>query len=109
VNYLIPCYYGKASAAVDAEGKAQFTVPINDSLTRFKVVAIATSREQFGTGSTSFTNTQELQLLSGLPLVVRDGDNYQAEFTVRNSSHQAQTVQFSATSEALKMHRLLAH
>ena len=92
----------KASAPVDAQGQAHFTVPINDSLTRFKVVAIATSREQFGTGSTSFTNTQELQLLSGLPLVVRDGDNYQAEFTVRNSSHQAQTVQFSATSEALK-------
>lgn len=92
----------KASTPVDAQGQAHFSVPINDSLTRFKVVAIASSREQFGTGSTSFTNSQELQLLSGLPQVVRDGDNYQAEFTVRNSSPQPQTVQFTAQSNALK-------
>ena len=31
-------------------------LPINDSLTSFKVVAIASSREQFGTGSQSFRN-----------------------------------------------------
>ncbi len=92
----------QASAPVDAQGFAHFTVPINDSLTSFKVVAIASSREQFGTGSQSFRSSQEVQVLSGLPLVVRDGDSYQAEFTVRNSSEQADTIQFTAESAALK-------
>jgi uncharacterized protein YfaS (alpha-2-macroglobulin family) len=92
----------QASAPVDAQGFAHFTVPINDSLTSFKVVAIASSREQFGTGSQSFRSSQEVQVLSGLPLVVRDGDNYQAEFTVRNSSEQADTVQVTVESAALK-------
>lgn len=91
----------QASTPVDSQGIARFTVPLNDSLSSFKVVAIANSREQFGTGSASMRNTQELQILSGLPSVVREGDQYQAEFTVRNSSEQAQNIQFSATAEGL--------
>lgn len=91
----------QASTKVDAQGVAHFTVPLNDSLTRFKVVAIASSRDQFGTGSASIRNTQELQILSGLPSVVREGDNYQAEFTVRNSSEQPQNIQFNAIAEGL--------
>ena len=92
----------QASALVDAQGFAHFTVPINDSLTSFKVVAIASSREQFGTGSQSFRSSQEVQVLSGLPLTVRDGDNYQAEFTVRNSSEQADNIDVTVDSPALK-------
>ena len=92
----------QASAPVDAQGFAHFTVPINDSLTSFKVVAIASSREQFGTGSQSFRSSQEVQVLSGLPLTVRDGDNYQAEFTVRNSSEQADNIDVTVDSPALK-------
>ena len=91
----------QASTQVDAQGMAHFTVPLNDSLTRFKIVAIASSRDQFGTGSASIRNTQELQILSGLPAVVREGDSYDAEFTVRNSSPQAQTIALSISAEGL--------
>ncbi|MCB1660007.1 MAG: hypothetical protein KDI39_17445, partial [Pseudomonadales bacterium] len=91
----------QASMPVDSQGMAQFTVPLNDSLTSFKLVAIATSREQFGTGTASMRNTQELQILSGLPSVVRDNDRYQAEFTLRNSSNSQQTVQVTITSDVL--------
>ncbi|HNJ87054.1 MAG TPA: alpha-2-macroglobulin family protein, partial [Agitococcus sp.] len=92
----------QASTPVDSQGMARFSVPLNDSLTSFKLVAIASSREQFGTGSASMRNTQELQILSGLPSVVRDNDRYQAEFTLRNSSPSPQTVQVTINSEVLK-------
>ena len=59
-------------------------------------------REQVGTGSQSFRSSQEVQVLSGLPTTVRDGDNYQAEFTVRNSSEQADNIDVTVDSPALK-------
>ena len=54
-------------------------VPINDSLTEFKFVGIATAGAGlFGTGSASIRTRQELQLISGSPPVVREKDSYQA-------------------------------
>ncbi|WP_347557290.1 MG2 domain-containing protein [Robbsia sp. KACC 23696] len=78
---------------LDASGSAVVTVPLNDSLTRFRVVAIAAvGADRFGTGSTSFVATQDLQLISGLPPVVRVGDRYRAQFTVRNTTERPMTV-----------------
>ncbi len=71
---------------LDARGRARFTVPLNDSLSGFRIVAIATSGAgHFGTGAASIRTTQELMLFSGLPPAVRSGDRYRAMFTVRNA------------------------
>jgi len=93
--------YWKATAPVDAEGKAVFSFPLNDSLSAFRVVAVATSRDQFGHGAATLRSTRELQVLSGLPLTVRHGDRYQAEFTVRNSHTQTETLTLTVNSAAL--------
>ena len=53
-------------------------VPLNDSITSFRIVAVATGGTGlFGTGSTSIQSTQDLMVLSGLPPLVREGDRYQ--------------------------------
>ena len=81
------------NVVLDANGSATVTVPLNDSLTRFRVVAIAAvGANRFGTGSTSFVATQDLQLISGLPPLVRVGDTYRAQFTVRNTTERPMTV-----------------
>lgn len=86
---------------LDAAGKATLTVPLNDSLTRFRIVAIADlGVSRFGTGSTTVAATQDLQLISGLPPLVREGDRYRAMFTLRNTTARAMTVQVSARSVA---------
>jgi uncharacterized protein YfaS (alpha-2-macroglobulin family) len=73
--------------AVDAKGNAAVEVPLNDSLTSFRVVAVADAGTgQFGTGQARIRTTQDLQLLSGLPPVVREGDRFEARFTLRNAS-----------------------
>ena len=45
--------------------------------------------QQFGTGSTSIRVTQDLQMLAGLPPLVREGDRFSAMLTLRNTTAQA--------------------
>jgi alpha-2-macroglobulin len=78
---------------LDANGEAVVEVPLNDSLTSFRLVAVADAAVQkFGTGSTSIRVTQDLQLLSGLPPLVREGDRFVAMLTLRNTTQRAMNV-----------------
>ncbi|MEI6000597.1 alpha-2-macroglobulin [Paraburkholderia bengalensis] len=78
---------------LDANGEAAVDVPLNDALTSFRIVAIAAVGDgRFGTGSTSIRSTQDLQLISGLPPLVREGDQFRAQFTVRNTTARAMKV-----------------
>jgi hypothetical protein len=77
----------KAQIVPDANGEAVIEVPLNDSLTSFRLVAVADEGTQrFGTGSASIRVTQDLQVLSGLPPLVRDGDQFSAMLTLRNTT-----------------------
>jgi hypothetical protein len=69
------------------------TVPLNDALTTFKIVAVAdASTGLFGTGSTSLRTTQDLQIISGLPPLVREDDQFRAQLTLRNTTKLAMKV-----------------
>ena len=86
----------KASVVLDANGEAQIDVPLNDSLTSFRLVAIADDGAQkFGNGSTSVRVTQDLQMLSGLPPLVREGDQFSAMLLLRNTTAREMKVRAS--------------
>jgi uncharacterized protein YfaS (alpha-2-macroglobulin family) len=89
--------YWQARAVVNAEGVAEFTVPLNDSLSGFRLAAVASSLERFGFGESSIQTFQDLQVISGLPPLVREGDRFDAGFTLRNASDKAQAISFAAT------------
>src|SRR5205085_10548979 len=60
---------------LDGEGRAQVEIPLHDSLTSFRIVAVANAgAAKFGHGSATIRTSQDLMLFSGLPPVVRDGD-----------------------------------
>ena len=81
----------------DAHGMATVSVPVNDSLTRFRVVALAThGADQFGEGDSQFTVTQPLQIVSGLPEVLRAGDDIVQKLTLRNTGTRAMAVSLTA-------------
>ena len=83
--------------ALDANGSAVINVPLNDSLTEFKLVAVADAGVGFfGTGSGSLRTKQDLQLISGLPPLVREKDRYSALLTVRNGTAKPMTVSLLA-------------
>ncbi|MBL8308919.1 MAG: hypothetical protein JNL19_00710 [Burkholderiales bacterium] len=87
----------QANVVTDANGEATVEVPLNDSLTRFRIVAVADGYgERFGTGEASIRSTRDLQLFSGLPAVARNGDEYRSGVTLRNSTTRAITADVSA-------------
>jgi len=86
---------------VDAKGEATVRVPLNDSLTRFRLVAVADAPGQrFGTGEGSINVSQDLQLLSGLPPLVREGDRVQAMLTLRNATTRAMDLRVTLSGRA---------
>lgn len=89
---------------LDANGQAKVTVPLNDALTTFKIVAVAdASVGLFGTGSTSIRATQDLQIISGLPPLVREDDQFRAQLTLRNTTKAAMKVEVSPRATLLDL------
>ena len=89
---------------LDAHGQAVVMVPLNDALTTFKIVAVAdASTGLFGTGSTSIRATQDLQIISGLPPLVREDDQFRAQLTLRNTTKQAMKVEVTPRATLLDL------
>src|SRR5690606_26096503 len=67
--------FWQARVKLDAKGRARVTVPLTDSLSSFRVVAVAhAGAGLFGAGDARIVTSQELMLLAGLPPLVRAGD-----------------------------------
>jgi alpha-2-macroglobulin len=92
------------SVKLDAKGQAKVQVVLNDSLTKFTAVAVADADAgYFGTGQAQFAARQDLQLISGLPPLVREGDVFDAQITVRNTTAKAMTVQVTPRATLLEL------
>jgi uncharacterized protein YfaS (alpha-2-macroglobulin family) len=92
----------KGRVPLDRNGNAAVEVPLNDSLTSFRIVAVATAGQgRFGTGSTTIRSTQDLMILSGLAPVVRQGDRYRPVFTLRNAAERPMQVHVEARIKEL--------
>ena len=88
---------------LDAQGKAQVSVPLNDALTTFQVVAVADhGLALFGTGQAAIRTAQDLQIISGLPPLVREEDQFRAQVTLRNTSAKAMKVQVTPRATLLE-------
>ena len=82
---------------LDDKGEAVLKVPLNDSLTEFALVAVADSGVGlFGTGRASLRSKQDLQLIAGLPPLVREKDRFAALLTLRNGTAKAMNVSVAA-------------
>jgi hypothetical protein len=87
---------------LDGRGEARLEIPLNDSLTRFRIVALATGgSDRFGTGSASVRSTQELMVLAGVPPLAREGDRLRPEFTLRNTTEDELDVMAALRVEGL--------
>jgi hypothetical protein len=77
----------KGRVPLDASGEATVEIPLNDSLTAFRIVAVATGQlGLFGTGATTIRSTQDLMLFAGIAPLVREGDRFRSEVTLRNAT-----------------------
>ncbi|HNH07319.1 MAG TPA: alpha-2-macroglobulin family protein [Leptospiraceae bacterium] len=88
--------YWKSVISLNSEGEAEFSFPLNDSMTSFRIVALAgADSDKFGTGYTSIKSSKDLMLISGLPTLMREGDTYYPEVTVRNTTASEKEVTVS--------------
>jgi uncharacterized protein YfaS (alpha-2-macroglobulin family) len=89
--------FWKARVTLDANGAAAVEVPLNDSITGFRIVAVANGGVGlFGTGSASIRSSQDLILFSSLSPVVREGDRIHPEFTLRNATEAPMDLRVAA-------------
>ena len=85
-----------------SDGTATVDIPLNDLLTSFRIVAVAMAgKDLFGTGEATIRTTQDLVLHGGLPDTVREGDRFDAVFTVRNASDRTRRVRVVAEADEL--------
>ncbi|MES3024990.1 MAG: MG2 domain-containing protein [Pseudomonadota bacterium] len=92
----------RPALALDKNGRAEIALPLNDALTRFRLVAVASvGSNYFGDGSANIDVTQDVQLSSGLPPVAREGDHFDAMVTVRNAGKRALTLAVSAKADGV--------
>ena len=90
--------FWKPDVQLDGQGRAQLTVPLNDAISAFRLVAIADyGPARFGMGSATIATTQDVQLISGLPALVREGDRYEAALTVRNTTGHDMRIRVQAS------------
>ncbi len=101
----------KGRVPLSEKGIANVEVPLNDSITSFRIVAVATAGvDRFGTGSTSIRSNRDLILLSGIAPLVRQGDTFRSTFTVRNTTARSLNVRITTNitgiKESLKPHAM---
>ena len=84
----------KASVPLDDKGEARLKIPLTDSLTEYRIVAVATGgADLFGTGQADVRTTQDLMLLSGIAPLAREGDFLKAGVTLRNTTQKPMNVE----------------
>lgn len=84
---------------LNENGEAKITIPLNDSMTSFRINAVAHSGVNFfGLGSALIESSKDLILYSGFAPVVRDGDVIKNALTLRNTTEKAMKVELSVTS-----------
>ncbi len=85
--------YWNPSLATDADGKARIQFKLPDSLTGWRILALAvTPDDRMGLGEQVFRVNQPTEIRPALPNQVLDGDRLEARFTVMNRTDQPRTL-----------------
>ena len=97
-----PLLLWQGRVPMDEDGSVEVEVPLNDLVTSIRIVAVAAAGANlFGTGEATIRTTQDLVLRSGLPPTVREGDRFDAAFTVRNATDTERKVAVTARADGL--------
>lgn len=85
--------FWKANVVLDQNGEADVEFKLNDNISQFEVVTVADDGNAvFGTQKADFATKQDLQIISGLPLLVRDTDKFDASITLHNATERDMSV-----------------
>lgn len=81
------------SIELDSHGEATIPIKLNDSISRFRVIAVGDyGVDRFAEAKAEFSSAKDLQLISGIPSLVREQDNYDLSLTLRNTTERKLVV-----------------
>ena len=93
--------YWNPRVTLDAGGRATVSLKLGDALTALRIVAVADAGSgMFGTGEATIRTTQDLQLIGGLSPLAREGDVFEAGFTLRNTTGRSMRVRLELDATA---------
>ena len=93
---FLPAVFWLAQAATDAEGKLSAKFKLPDSLTAYRIVAVAGLRDgRFGLGQATVTASLPLQMLPALPRFAVKGDEFKARVLVQNLAEKPARIEVS--------------
>lgn len=99
-----PAVYWLAEGVTDDSGRLKASFNLPDSLTSYRIVAIAADKNKsFGVGESQVKASLKVQVLSSLPTFVVMGDKIQARFIVQNLSGQAGRALVKLSTEGATM------
>lgn len=91
-----PCAFWKADIRTDEQGRFSATFTTPDTLTRYRVIAVAVGKgDRFGSATANYTANQELMLTAGTPFFMSTGDKLTLPVTVVNNSDKNGTWNIS--------------
>ncbi|PIU20635.1 MAG: hypothetical protein COT18_01210, partial [Elusimicrobia bacterium CG08_land_8_20_14_0_20_59_10] len=90
-----PTAYWNPSVRTGPDGRARVKFRLPDSLTRFRLMAVAGSGARFGSGETSVTVSKPLMLRPAMPRLARAGDRFDCGVVVHNYAPGISSVSVS--------------
>lgn len=91
--------YWKADAIPNSRGEIEVEIPLNDSLTSFRIVAVANSgTNRFGTASANIRTRQEILSYASASPFVREGDRIRPGISLKNTTAKSIQVQLRVKS-----------
>ncbi len=88
--------FWKTDLEPDSSGELEIEVPLNDSLSSFRIVAIGISgANSFGTSSASIRTSQEILAYASASPFVRNGDLTRAGVSLKNTSAKSVSLDLS--------------
>ncbi|MBC7713956.1 MAG: hypothetical protein H7177_11495, partial [Rhizobacter sp.] len=88
---------------VNDKGEVETKIKLNDSISSFRIVAIAhAGANLFGMGRMNITTNKDIILYSGVSPVARSGDNINNVFTIRNASEKPMKVAITAKVKGIE-------
>lgn len=92
---FVPTAYWNPSVKTDARGQARVSFKLPDNLTRFRLMAVASTGRLFGSGESSLTVSKPLMLRPSLPRLARPGDAFDCGAVLHNYSDAGSSVAVS--------------
>ncbi|OGR93963.1 MAG: hypothetical protein A2016_12250 [Elusimicrobia bacterium GWF2_62_30] len=90
-----PTAYWNPAVRTGANGRAQVKFSLPDSLTRFRLMAVANAGTRFGSGEARVTVSKPLMLRPSMPRLARAGDRFDCGVVVHNYAPTVSSVTVS--------------